>query len=199
MFFQHPPHQVPVQRQIPAFAPCDVVYYRHYRGLRRWLEGRILRCLRRAMYLVLGASCEVRRHLNQLRLCRRTESAARRLLSATVPFGQPPGNPSTGSPQPQVLPTLPSSLPHGDAPPPPVLPPATPTVDAPLQVPGAPLGHTPPIAPRGQLSSDMELSPAPDHMSSSPVGCPGPMEVDSSAPPVSLRAHAPHVGVHPGE
>ncbi|XP_049835864.1 uncharacterized protein K02A2.6-like [Schistocerca gregaria] len=30
MSLLHPPHQVPVQRQKPAFAPGDVVYYRHY-------------------------------------------------------------------------------------------------------------------------------------------------------------------------
>ncbi|XP_049952614.1 formin-like protein 3 [Schistocerca serialis cubense] len=89
------------------------------------------------MYLVLGASGEVRRHLNQLRLCRRTGSATPRLLSATVPSGQRPGDPSTGSPHPQVLPTMPSILPHGDVPPqpqppplPPVLPPAPPAFDA---------------------------------------------------------------------
>ncbi|XP_049846880.1 MAPK-interacting and spindle-stabilizing protein-like [Schistocerca gregaria] len=120
-------------------------------------------------------------------------------IQATVPSGQRPGDPSTVSPQPQVLPTLPSILPHGDAPPPPpILPPATPAVDASLQPPGASLGHAPPIASRDQLSSDMEFLPAPDCTSSSPVGCPGPMEVDPSAPPVSLRAHTPHVGVHSG-
>ena len=117
MSLLHPPHQVLGQWQTHAFAPGDVVYYRHYRGSRRWLEGRIIRCLGRAMYVVLGAPGEVRRHLNQLRLCRRTGSAARRLLSATVPSGRRLGDSSIGSPQPQVLPTLPSILPHGDAPP----------------------------------------------------------------------------------
>ncbi|XP_049952229.1 uncharacterized protein LOC126464968 [Schistocerca serialis cubense] len=123
-------------------------------------------------------------------------------IQATVPSGQRPGDPSTGSPQPQVLPRLPSILPHGGAPPPPPLPPvlplATPAVDASLQPPGTSLGHAPPIASPDQWSSDMELLPAPDHMSSSPVGCPGSMEVDPSAPPVSLWVHTPHVGVHPG-
>ncbi|XP_049952220.1 uncharacterized protein K02A2.6-like [Schistocerca serialis cubense] len=209
MSLLHPPHQVPVQRQTPAFAPGDVVFYRNYRGSRRWLAGRILRCLGRAMYLVLGASGEVRRHLNQLRLCRRSGSAAPRLLSATVPSGQRPGDPSTGSPHPQVLPTMPSILPHGDAPPPPqqqqpppppplVLPPAPPAFDASLQPPSASQGHAPPIASRDQLSSAMELPPAPDHMPSSRVGYPDAMEVDPSVTPVSLRAHTPHVDVHPG-
>ncbi|XP_049954094.1 uncharacterized protein K02A2.6-like [Schistocerca serialis cubense] len=209
MSLLHPPHQVPVQRQTPAFAPGDVVFYRNYRGSRRWLAGRILRCLGRAMYLVLGASGEVRRHLNQLRLCRRSGSAAPRLLSATVPSGQRPGDPSTGSPHPQVFPTMPSILPHGDAPPPLpqqqqppppplVLPPAPPAFDASLQPPSASQGHAPPIASRDQLSSAMELPPAPDHMTSSRVGYPDAMEVDTSAPHVSLRAHTPHVDVHPG-
>ncbi|XP_049796400.1 uncharacterized protein K02A2.6-like [Schistocerca nitens] len=198
MSLLHPPYQVPVQRQPPAFAPGDVVFYRNYRGSRRWHAGRILRCLGRAMYLVLGASGEVRWHLNQLRLCRRMGSAAPCLLSATVPSGQHPGDPSTGSPHPQVLPMLPSILPHGDAPPPPVLPPATAAVDASLQPPSASLGHAPPIASRGQLSSAMELLPVPDQLSSSPVGYPDAMEVDPTAPPVSLRAHTPHVDMHPG-
>ncbi|XP_049780149.1 protein transport protein Sec31A-like [Schistocerca cancellata] len=200
MSLLHPPHQVPVQRQTPAFAPGDVVFYRNYRGSRRWLAGRILRCLGRAMYLVLGASGEVRRHLNQLRLCRRLGSAAPRLLSATEPSGQRPGDPSTGSPHPQVLPTMPSILPHGVAQPPspPQPPPAQPAEDASLQPPTASLGHALPIASRDQLSSAMELLPAPDHMASSRVGYPDAMEVDPSAPPVSLRAHTPHVDVHPG-
>ncbi|XP_049953621.1 uncharacterized protein K02A2.6-like [Schistocerca serialis cubense] len=201
MSLLHPPHQVPVQRQTPAFVPGDVVFYRNYRGSRRWLAGRILRCLGRAMYLVLGASGEVRRHLNQLRLCRRTGSAAPRLLSATVPSSQRPGDLSTGSPHPQVLPTMPSILPHGDAPPqppPPVLPPAPPAFDASLQPPSASLGHALPIASQDQLFSAMDLLPALDHMTSSHVGYPDAMEVDPSAPPDSLRAHTPHVGVHPG-
>ncbi|XP_049845729.1 uncharacterized protein LOC126298443 [Schistocerca gregaria] len=92
-------------------------------------------------------------------------------IQATVPSGQRPGDPSTGSPQPQVLPTLPSILPHGDAPPPPpVLPLATPAVDASLQPPGASLGHAPPIASRDQLYSDRELLPAPDRLR--PSGAP---------------------------
>ncbi|XP_049791745.1 uncharacterized protein LOC126199071 [Schistocerca nitens] len=193
MSLLHPPHQVPVQRQTPAFAPGDVVYYRNYRGSQRWLAGRILRCLGRAMYLVLGASGEVRRHLNQLRLCRRLGSAAPRLLSATEPSGQRPGDPSTGSPHPQVLPTMPSILPHGVAPPQP--PPAPPAAAASLQPHGASLGHAPPLASRDQPSSAMDFLPAPDQMSSSPVGCSDHMEVD---PSVSLRAHTPHVDVHPG-
>ncbi|XP_049815993.1 BEN domain-containing protein 4-like [Schistocerca nitens] len=53
-------------------------------------------------------------------------------IQATVPSGLRPGDPSTGSPHPQVLPTMPSILPHGVAPPPPppppVLPPAPPAV-----------------------------------------------------------------------
>ncbi|XP_049948874.1 uncharacterized protein K02A2.6-like [Schistocerca serialis cubense] len=32
MSLLHPPHQVPVQRQTPAFAPGDVVFYRNYRA-----------------------------------------------------------------------------------------------------------------------------------------------------------------------
>ncbi|XP_049949204.1 bromodomain-containing protein 4B-like [Schistocerca serialis cubense] len=126
-------------------------------------------------------------------------------IQATVPSGQRPGDPSTGSPHPQVLPTMPSILPHGDAPPPPQQqqqqqqPPPPPTAfDASLQPPSASQGHAPPIASRDQLSSAMELQPAPDHMTSSRVGYPDAMEVDTLAPPVSLRAHAPHVDVHPG-
>ncbi|XP_049955602.1 uncharacterized protein LOC126471455 [Schistocerca serialis cubense] len=118
-------------------------------------------------------------------------------IQATVPSGQRPGDPSTGSPHPQVLPTRPSILPHVDAPPP-VLPPAPPAFDDSLQPPSASLGHVPPIASRDQLSSAMDLLPAPDHMTSSRVGYPAAMEVDPSAPPVSLRAHTPHVDVHPG-
>ncbi|XP_049957147.1 trithorax group protein osa-like [Schistocerca serialis cubense] len=120
-------------------------------------------------------------------------------IQATVPSGQRPWDPSTGSPHPQVLPTMPSILPHGDATlPPPVLQPAPPAVDASLQPPSASLGHAPPIASRDQLSSAMELLPTPDHMASLRVGYPDAMEVGPSAPPVSLRAHTPHVDVHPG-
>ncbi|XP_049945769.1 uncharacterized protein LOC126427917 [Schistocerca serialis cubense] len=126
-------------------------------------------------------------------------------IQATVPSGQRPGDPSTGSPHPQVLPTMPSILPHGDAPPqqpppppPPVLPPAPPAFDTSLQPPSASLGHAPPIASRDQPSSAMDLLPAPNHMTSSRVRYPDAMEVDPSAPPVSLRAHMPHVDVHPG-